>query len=127
MVYRHRQKDFASVKSFMHKDHRFFNPLSPSEVGPDEHIGMMTQMTNAFTGTHQLELVLEDANHVVVHGRWTGRHTGKFNGIPATQKNINFTFTDIFEFHEGKVRKEVFEMNMMTLLGQLGVIPAETN
>ncbi|MFN0030980.1 MAG: ester cyclase [Flavobacteriales bacterium] len=118
------KKDFSAVRSLMHADHKFHNPMTPEAVGPDEHIGMMTMMTGSFEGEHKVELVLEDATHAIVRGRWVGKHTGEFNGISATGNDVNFTFIDIFEIVDGKVRKEAFEMNGMAMMAQLGAVPA---
>jgi len=118
------KKDFNTIKGLMHPDHKFHNPMTPSPISIDEHIGMMQMMTSAFTGEHKLELLLEDGNHAVVHGKWVGTHTGEFNGILATNKPVEFTFTDIFEIVDGKVRKEAFELNPMTMMVQIGAVPA---
>ena len=118
------KKDYSTIKNLMHPEHRFHNPMTSAPIGVDEHIGMMQNMNSAFTGEHRLELILEEGNHVAVHGRWKGTHTGEFNGIPATNNPVEFTFTDIFEIVNGKVRKEAFELNPMTLMVQIGAVPA---
>ncbi len=98
--------------------------MTPQPLGPDEHIGMMQQMTSSFAGKHELTLLVEDSTHIAVRGRWTGKHTGEFNGIPATGNPVDFTFIDIFEIKNGKVAREAFEMNPMTMMAQIGAMKA---
>jgi predicted ester cyclase len=119
------KNDFNSVKELMHPDHKFYNPMTPAPAGIDEHLGLMQMMTSAFSGEHKLELVIEDQNHAVVRGRWKGKHTGEFNGIGATGQPVEFTFTDIFEIVDGKVRREAFEMNPMSIMMQIGSATAK--
>src|ERR1051325_4036749 len=88
--------NFDSVKKLMDSKHTFHNPMTPAPVGIDEHIGMMQMMTSAFSGKHELELIIEENNYVAVRGRWKGKHTSEFNGVPATGKNVTFTFLDVF-------------------------------
>jgi predicted ester cyclase len=113
------KREFEKVKGLMHPAHKFHNPMTPAPAGTEEHIGMMQMMTSAFSGQHELELILEEGKHIAVRGRWKGRHTGEFNGVPATGKTVEFTFTDIFEISEGKVRREDFEMNPMAIMAQV--------
>ena len=118
------KKDFAAVKKLMAADHQFHNPMTPGPVGPDQHIGMMQMMTGAFTGEHVLDLLVSEGNHVAVRGRWRGKHTGEFNGIPATNKPVEFSWIDIFEIKDGKVAREAFEMNPMAMMAQIGAAKA---
>jgi steroid delta-isomerase-like uncharacterized protein len=117
-------KQFNEVKSLMNNDHSFKNPMTPEPVGVDQHLGMMQMMTSAFDGTHILDLVLESGDYVIVSGRWNGKHTGAFNGIPASGKTVEFPFIDIFHVKNGKVTDEHMEMNPMSIMQQLGAVPA---
>jgi hypothetical protein len=48
-------KDFATIKSLAHQDHKFINPMTPEPANAEMHIGLMQMMSAAFTGSHQLE------------------------------------------------------------------------
>jgi predicted ester cyclase len=117
-------ENFDSIKNLMDSNHKFFNPMTPAPVGVDEHLGMMQMMTSAFSGKHHLDLMLEDGNHVVVKGHWSGKHTGTFNGVSATGNDVTFTFVDIFLIENGKVTKEHLELNPMSIMMQIGDVPA---
>jgi steroid delta-isomerase-like uncharacterized protein len=116
-------KDFNTVKNLMDSKHKFRNPMTPAPVGIDEHIGMMQMMTSAFEGKHTLNVAFGNDDHVAVSGKWTGKHTGEFNGIPATGKPVEFYFVDLFQIVNGKVVNEHFEMNPSAILQQIGAIP----
>ena len=50
------------------------------------------------------------------------KHTGEFQGIPATGKEASFTSTDIYHIVAGKVVEQWTEGDTLGLLQQLGVI-----
>lgn len=109
-------KDYATIKEFMHPDHKYHNPMTPEPVSGEEHLGMMQMMATSFTGSHTLDLVLDDGNYAVVHGNYNGKQTGEFNNTPPTGKDVNLSFTDIFEIIDGKIRNETIEMNPMAFM-----------
>jgi len=45
-------------------------------------------------------------------------------GIPPTGKEATLTFTDIYRIVDGKIVEQWTEGNLLSLLQQLGVIPA---
>jgi len=116
-------KDFDTVKSLTGHNHSFENPMTPAPVGGDQHVEMIQMLTSALEGQHRLDLVLSDGDYVTVRGRWKGRHVGEFNGIPASNKPVEFTFIDIFHVSDGKVQEEYFEMNPMSIMMQIGAVP----
>ena len=117
-------ENFEAIKNLMDEKHKFYNPMTPAPAGVVEHLGMMQAMTSAFSGQHHLDLVLEDGNHVVIKGHWIGKHTGTFNGVAATGNEVKFTFVDIFLIENGRVTKEHLEFNPMSLMVQIGAVPA---
>lgn len=109
----------------MAENHQFHNPMTPTPIGIEEHIGMMHQMTSAFDGEHKIDVAVAEGEWIAVHGRWVGRHTGEFNGVPATGNEIEFTWNDFFHVVDGKVSAEHFEMNPMSIMAQIGAVPQE--
>lgn len=114
--------DFEGIRKMMSNEHRFQNPMTPAPIGPDEHIGMMQMMTGAFAGEHHFDRIVHEGEWVAACGRWKGKHTGEFQGVPATGKAVEFTWADFFEIVDGQVRKEYFEMNPMTMMAQIGAV-----
>jgi steroid delta-isomerase-like uncharacterized protein len=117
------RKDFNAVKKLMSPSHKFRNSMTPTPIGVDEHIGMMQMMTSAFTGSHSFNVTFGDNDHWAVSGKWSGTHTGEFNGIPATGNKVEFYFVDLFHIVDGKVENEHMELNPMTFMAQIGAVP----
>ena len=116
-------KNFDGLKSMMASNHRFANRVIPAPLGAQEHLGIIQQMVGAFTGGHTPELMICEGDWIVTHGRWTGKPTGDFNGMPATGNTVDFTFSDIMHVVDGKLAEEFMEWNFMTLMTQIGAMP----
>lgn len=119
-------KNFDGVRSLMADNHEFHNPMTPEPLNADGHIGMMQMMTAAFEGQHHLDITVEEKEYVAVKGRWTGTHVGEFEGIPATGKDIEFSFSDLFRIQDGKVGYEHMELNPMSIMAQLGAMEGQS-
>lgn len=71
-----------------------------------------------------VDLLLAEADLVSV--RWTARgtNTGDGNGIAATGKRVEVSGTTIFRFEDGKIAEEWTAGNSLSLMRQLGLLPA---
>jgi steroid delta-isomerase-like uncharacterized protein len=91
-------------------------------VGAKQYVAMLRA---AFPDLH---ITIEDqfAEGDRVATRWTARatHTGAFQGMPPTNKQIRLTAIDIDRFADGKVVECWTNMDELGLLQQLGAIPA---
>lgn len=58
---------------------------------------------------------------VVVEGRFTGTHLGRWRGLPATGKAVDFEMCLIFEFEGDSMVNEKLYFDLGTPLRQLGV------
>jgi steroid delta-isomerase-like uncharacterized protein len=86
--------------------------------------GLVSKFRAAFPDLdHTLDEILS-ADDAVAY-RWTNRgtHAGEFEGIPPTGKRIEFTGTTIFRFRDGRIAEERTSVDLLALMGQLGVIP----
>lgn len=121
------EKNYEGIKGHMAADHQFHNPMTPAPLNADEHIGMIQMMTSSFEGEHILDLLVEEDNHVAVKGRWSGKHVGDFEGVPATGNNVEFSWTDVFQIVDGKVKKEHMELNPMSIMQQIAPQQSQNN
>ncbi|BDD07815.1 hypothetical protein FUAX_02470 [Fulvitalea axinellae] len=112
-------QDFEAVGELMADEHTFHSPMSPTPIKAIEHLDMMWTMSDSFSGIHLLDQVIEDGNNVVVRGRWAGKHTREYHGIPASGKKVEFSWIDIFEIVDGKVVNEYFEMDPTSIIEQI--------
>jgi predicted ester cyclase len=54
-----------------------------------------------------------------------GTHTGAFQGIPPTNKQVAFSEITLDRIVDGKVAEHWLELDQLGLLQQLGVAPGE--
>lgn len=77
---------------------------------PDFHIGV--------------EDLLADGDKVIVRFTSQGTHQGVFMGVPATHKPVRGSSIVIFRLAHGEIVEAWSETNTLSLLQQLGAIPA---
>ena len=61
---------------------------------------------------------------VLVYLRMQGRHTGEFNGTPATGKRIDAAVMDLFRVEHGRLVEHRALMDNMTMPKQIGAVDA---
>ena len=71
-----------------------------------------------------VDQVIAEGDFVVVRVTGRGTNTGVGHGLPATGKQIELTGVTIFRFVNGKIAEEWTEYNKLSLLTQLGLVPA---
>jgi steroid delta-isomerase-like uncharacterized protein len=71
------------------------------------------------------EDVLASGDKTVARVRATGNHQGQLMGIPPTGKHVDVQLIDIMKFDDaGMVREHWGVVDTMSMMQQLGVIPA---
>lgn len=108
--------DFNTIKNLMANNYQFRNPITPNPIGADEHLGMMHAMKSAFEAHHEMDMIIEEDNYVVISGKWKGKHVGEFNGAAATGKSIEFYLIDSYYILNGKVEKLHVQFNPAPLM-----------
>ena len=118
-------KKFDDLNQMMDKNHQFFNPSTPGPVDREQHLGMIQMMTGALgESQHHTDVILSEGEWVTVRGRVSCKHTGEFNGIPATGKKVEFSWIDVMHIVNGKVVEEYLEFNPMSIMQQIGAVAA---
>ena len=71
----------------------------------------------------QIQAMVAEENTVAV--RWKGcvTHQGVFQGIPPTGKKISVCGLNIYQIEEEKIAEEWEQMDSLSMLQQLGVLP----
>jgi predicted ester cyclase len=70
------------------------------------------------------EFLIAEGDMVVVHDTNRLKHTGAFQGIPPTGRELSLTSTDIYRIVDGKIVEQWLETDVTGLMQQLGVLPA---
>ena len=80
----------------------------------------------AFPDLHMdAEDVLASSDKTVARVRATGTHQGELMGLPPTGKHLDVQLIDIMKFDDaGLVRERWGVVDMMSMMQQLGVVPA---
>jgi steroid delta-isomerase-like uncharacterized protein len=77
-------------------------------------------------GRYSIDRVVAEGDVVVVHFTGRGTNTGPWHGLPATGKSLEITGIGIYRVIEGKIVEEWVEYNMLSILKQLGLAPANS-
>jgi predicted ester cyclase len=72
-----------------------------------------------------IEISMAENDLVCVHENWTGKHTGEFMGVPASDKNVKWTSTAILRIRDGKIATAWDENDFLGLFMQIGKWPSQ--
>ncbi len=115
----------VALRKLLATDYRFANPFTPQPLNADGLIGFADATAKGFTGgKHQIKQIIVSENRTTVIGTFVGKHTGLFNGIPATGKDVMMDFISVIEFNKkGMATMQSTQANALALLIQLGAVP----
>jgi steroid delta-isomerase-like uncharacterized protein len=101
----------------------------PSPQGPQDLEGLEAWrgFTNPFVeALPDLRLTIEDiaaeGETVAARVSFRGTHHGQFQGLPPTGKEVNFTSMEFNRVVEGKVEEHWVEIDLLRVMGQLGLV-----
>jgi steroid delta-isomerase-like uncharacterized protein len=117
--------DLNVVDEVIASDYVYRSPGSPELRGPEGFKQLIMMYRSAFPDLHlDVDELIAEGNTVV--SRWTGRgtHEGEFMGIPPTGKQVSVTGVVISRFAGGKAVEDWELIDALTMLQQLGAIPA---
>lgn len=97
-------------------------PGMPDGIEGQRHVFSM--YTTAFPDTHfTIEDLIAEGDKVVARKTVQATQHGAFLGLPPTGKHVTFTSIDILRIAGGKLVEHCGEMDMLSMLQQLGVVP----
>ncbi|MBM1107826.1 ester cyclase [Aurantibacter crassamenti] len=73
-----------------------------------------------------IEEIMTEGNKVLIQARLNGTHSGEFNGIPATGRNIDLPFAIRYTMEDGLITDHWLIADQMLLMEQLGVMEPQT-
>jgi steroid delta-isomerase-like uncharacterized protein len=118
--------DFSVIDKLVADDfveHEAFPGIEPNKEGVTQ---FFTLFQSAFPDfrmeTH--EIVAED-DLVCIRSTTTGTHEGEFMGVPPTGKRIEVQGFDLVRVRNGQATEHWGLLDAMTMMQQLGAIPAE--
>ncbi|WP_267425914.1 ester cyclase [Methylobacterium sp. GC_Met_2] len=69
-----------------------------------------------------IDEVIAEGDRVLARLRFQGRHTGEFQGIPATGKPVDIIVMDYFRVADGRLVEHWALMDNLTMLKQIGAV-----
>jgi predicted ester cyclase len=103
-------------------DADFINHEAPpgTPPGPGSVIYFMQMLADAFSDQHwAVEQVISDGDLVAVRCTHSGRHTGKFLGLPATGRTFSYQQMHMLRFKNGKATEHWAVRDDASLMRQL--------
>jgi len=101
------------------------DPLPGQQQGREGLKDVLAMMRTAFPDIHwTITEMVSEGEKVVSRFHWTGTHRAPFLGIPATGKSVLVNGVVIDRLEAGKMADSRILMDTLSLLQQLGAIPA---
>ena len=114
---------FADLLSDDFVEHEELPGLAPSKDG----VRTFFRMQLAAFPDMRMDVadIIAEGDKAVARVRYSGTHRGEFQGMPATGKRFDVQLVDIFGFGpDGRVTEHWGVLDLMTMMQQLGVVPA---
>ncbi len=100
------------------------NQSKPAQ-GPQQIASYVAEVRTGFPDFKlEIKQRISEGNRMVTQWTCTGTHNGEFQGIPPTGKRINITGLGLARIEGGKVVEERVYFDRVSMLEQLGVLPA---
>jgi steroid delta-isomerase-like uncharacterized protein len=101
----------------------FLPPGAPQGIEGERML--TSQFSTAFSNAHfEIESLVGEGDLVAMRYTYTGKHSGPFNGIPATGKMFSAGGINLVRLENSKMVENWVQFDVMGLLQQLGVVPA---
>lgn len=123
-VYATNVNDFDSFDGYVAEDYVEHNPI-PGQVQGREGLKEAYKIfAGPFPDAYFVfkDLICE-GEYVFGRGEISGTHEGEFFGIPGSGKKVHWTGTRLFRVQDMKVTDGWFNVDMVSLLQQMGAIP----
>lgn len=116
--------DLATLDELATDDYQEHDPFPGQGEGLSGLKNRTTMIREGLAPHFAVEDVIHEGDKLVV--RWTnsGTHVGNFAGIPPTNKAFSIAGIDIFGLRDGKLAEHWHVVDQLSLLQQLGIIPA---
>jgi steroid delta-isomerase-like uncharacterized protein len=96
--------------------------IEPVPLDPDGWTQFLAVFLEGFPDLHlKVEAAAADEEMVAQRILFTGTHTGVFQGLPPTNRQVSFFGIEINRMVDGKVAEHWFQLDQVTLFQQLGL------
>jgi steroid delta-isomerase-like uncharacterized protein len=116
---------FATIDEVFAPDFVFHDPGFPQVRSREDYKQLDAAFLAALPGQLTIEDLIAEGDKVVVRFTYHGIHQGPWRGLPPTGKAVTFTGTVTYRIVNGKVVEVWENLDQLSVLRQLGLIPAE--
>lgn len=103
------------------------DPMPGASADREGLKAMVRAMREAFPDLHvDVEDQIVAGDKVVERWSCTATHEGEFMGIPATHRHVEVHGMDISRLRDGRLVEHWTQVDMVSLLEQLGAMPTQT-
>jgi steroid delta-isomerase-like uncharacterized protein len=119
------QGQFARVDDLVAADFVELDPLPGQQQGREGLKQVIKAFRSAFPNIRWvIEEMVGEGDKVFSRFTWYGTHRGEFFGVPATGKEITVKGMVVDRIVDGRMAESRILMDGLSLMRQLGVIPA---
>ena len=116
--------DLAVLDEIAAPDYVENDPIPGQRTGLEGLKDRVRMLREGLSGHYAIEDIIAEGDRVAV--RWTnsGTHVGEIAGMPPTGKSFTIAGIDIYRLRDGKLAEHWHVVDMLSLLQQLGFVPA---
>ncbi|GAA2741635.1 ester cyclase [Kitasatospora cinereorecta] len=115
--------DEAGLDEFVAEDYRDHDPAAPRQSASREDLRRVMRMwKTGFDFRMTVEHMMADGDTVCCRWSMTGKHTGEFMELLATDKVVEMTGITTMRFQDGMLREAWWQYDNAGLMKQLGLI-----
>lgn len=119
------KRDFARMRDLMHPEYSYTGGDGQEQKGPDAGLAVAHMFADAFPdGRIDIVSIKEAGDTAIVEFIGRGTHKGQLMELAPTGKTMALPVCNVIEVRDGKIYREREYMDMMTMMTQLGAIPA---
>jgi len=119
------RRDWDHYRSMMHADYYYMGGDGVKSQGADAGIGVAQMFATAFPdGVIDIQRVIDAGDKAIVEFIGRGKHDGDLMGVAPTGRQVSIPVCDVLEIRDGKIAGEHEYIDIMTIMTQLGVVPA---
>jgi steroid delta-isomerase-like uncharacterized protein len=118
--------DWSSASEILQADVVMYHPASPEPIEGLEAVQAFLSARR--TGMPDLGVAVDgvagEGERIAVRWHASGTHTGEMFGLTPTGNRIEVHGISFLRFEDGKIAEDWVEENTLSVLQQLGVVPA---
>ena len=119
------KKNWAALDEFVAPNVVMHFAGNPEPINLEATEQMLKMFYTAFPDLHHtFDDLIAEGDKVMLRLTFRGTHQEEFQGIPPTGNKIEFTAIVVDRFEGGKIVEHWSNMDNLSLMQQLGVIPA---